>query len=431
MDNPHYDVIVVGGGAAGLLAAGQAAQQGARTLLLEKKNRPGRKLLLTGNGRCNLTNTNPLPDFLDHFRHNGPFLRQAFSEFFAGDLVRFLHTSGVATITEPGGRIFPASGSAQEILDSLLRWNTACGVTIQNHAPVERLLVEDGHIAGVQVASVSVAGTRAGPACDYPRRTYTARAVILTTGGASYPGTGSSGDGYRLAEAVGHTIVPVRPALVPLETAGDAAQALQGLSLQEVAVSVWFKGKKRAAITGEMLFTHFGVSGPAVLSLSGQAVDALLGDHRVTLSIDLFPSLDEDELDHRLLRSIDAHGRQQLGTLLKDLLPRRMIPLCTDSTGIPIHRVGHQLTSQERARLRAWLKDVRFEITGHRSFKEAIITAGGVNTREVDPNTMQSRRVTGLYFAGEVLDVDADTGGYNLQAAFSTGWLAGRSAAAL
>jgi len=225
--------------------------------------------------------------------------------------------------------------------------------------------------------------------------------------------------------------VPVRPALVPLETAGDAAQALQGLSLQDVVVSVWFKGKKRAGVAGEMLFTHFGVSGPAVLSLSGQAVDALLAGHRVTLAIDLFPDLDEDELDHQLLRSIDTHGRQQLSTLLKDLLPHRMIPLCASATGIPARRVGHQLTAQERARLRAWLKDVRFEITGHRSFKEAIITAGGVNTREVDPNTMQSRRTEGLYFAGEVLDVDADTGGYNLQAAFSTGWLAGRSAGAL
>jgi len=431
MDTPQYDVIVVGGGAAGLMAAGQAAQQGARTLLLEKKNRPGRKLLLTGNGRCNLPNTHPLPDFLDHFRHNGPFLRQAFSEFFANDLVRFLHRLGVETMTESSGRVFPASGSAQEVLDGLLSWNTNSGVTIQNHAPVERLLIEERHIIGVEVAAVSVAATNAGPARDYPRRTYRAPAVILTTGGASYPGTGSSGAGYRLAEAVGHTIVPVRPALVPLETAGDTAQALQGLSLQDVAVSVWFKGKKRGEITGEMLFTHFGVSGPAVLSLSGQVVDARLAGHRVSLGIDLFPGLEEDELDRQLLRSIDAHGRQQIGTLLKDLLPRRMSPLCAASTGIPLHRVGHQLSAPERARLRAWLKDVRFEITRHRSFKEANITAGGVNTREVDPNTMQSRRITGLFFAGEVLDVDADTGGYNLQAAFSTGWLAGHAAAAL
>ena len=339
---------------------------------------------------------------------------------------------GVDTVTERSGRIFPASGSAQEVLDSLLSWNTNSGVIVQNYAPVERLLVEEGHITGVEVSPVSVSATKASPAHDYPRRTYRASAVILTTGGASYPGTGSSGDGYRLAQAVGHTIVPVRPALVPLETAGKAAQALQGLSLQDVTVSLWFKGKKRGEVTGEMLFTHFGVSGPAVLSLSGQAVDALLEGHRVSLALDLFPGLDEDEFDQRLLRSIDTHGRQQLSTLLKDLLlPRRMIPLCAAATSIPIHRVGHQLTSQERERLRDWLKDVRFEISGHRSFKEAIITAGGINTREVDPNTMQSRRVAGLFFAGEVLDVDADTGGYNLQAAFSTGWLAGRSAAAL
>ncbi len=431
MDTPEYDVIVVGGGPAGLLAAGQAAQQGARTLLLEKKNRPGRKLLLTGNGRCNLTNTNALPDFLDHFRHNGPFLRQAFNEFFAGDLVRFLHRLGVETVTEDSGRIFPASGSAQDVLDHLLSWIATSGVTVHTHAPVERLLVEEGHMVGVEVEAVSVPATHSGPARHYPERTYHARAVILTTGGASYPGTGSSGDGYRLAAAVGHTIIPARPALVPLETAGEAAPALQGLSLQDVTLSVWFKGKQRGTVTGEMLFTHFGVSGPAVLSLSGQVVEALQDSQRVSLGIDLFPALDEDELDRRLLDTIDVHGRQQVGTLLKDLLPRRMIPVCLEATGVPIHRVGHQITAQERARLRAWLKDVRFEITGHRSFKEAIITAGGVSTREVDPNTMQSRRVGGLFFAGEVLDVDADTGGYNLQAAFSTGWLAGRAAAAL
>lgn len=426
-----YDVIVVGGGAAGLLAAGQAAAQGARTLLLEKMSQPGRKLLITGNGRCNLSNTDALPDFIRHFRHNGPFLQSAFHEFFAADLVELLREQGVPTTTEPGGRIFPASGAAQDVVDGLLRWIARLGVTSENHAPVERLLVEEGHITGVQVAPVLVESRKTGQTRSYPARAFYARRVILTTGGASYPRTGSTGDGYRLAETVGHRIVPVRPALVPLETAGETAAQLQGLSLKNVSISVWVKGKKCAETTGEMLFTHFGLSGPAILTLSGQVVDALAQGHPVSLSIDLEPTLDERDLDQRLLRHIDTHGRQQVSTLLKDFLSRRLIPVCLTQAEIPAQRVGHQLSSQERGRLRAWFKDFRFEVTRSRSFKEAIITAGGVDTREVNPHTMQSRRVAGLYFAGEVLDLDADTGGYNLQAAFSTGWLAGHSAAML
>ena len=223
--------------------------------------------------------------------------------------------------------------------------------------------------------------------------------------------------------------MPIRPALVPLETAGDVAPRLQGLSLRNVTVRVWVHGKKQAESFGEMLFTHFGVSGPIILSLSRQVVDALHQGQGVTLTIDLKPALDEQKLDARLLRDLNTHGKRQFRTLLKDLLPSKLIPVCIDLTSISPHKVGHQITAKERQRLRTWLKDFRLEVTGHRPFAEAIITAGGVNTREIDPRTMASRLVEGLYFAGEVLDVDADTGGYNLQAAFSTGWLAGRSAA--
>jgi len=223
--------------------------------------------------------------------------------------------------------------------------------------------------------------------------------------------------------------VPIRPALVPLETAGDVAARLQGLSLRNVTAHVWVDGKKRTELFGEMLFTHFGVSGPIILSLSKQVVDALRQSQRVTLAIDLKPALDEQKLDKRLLRDLDTHGKQQFHTLLKGLLPRKLIPICVDQTGIPSHKVAHQITAQDRKRLRTWLKAFRLEVTGYRPFREAIITAGGIDTREVDPRTMASRLVEGLYFAGEVLDVDADTGGYNLQAAFSTGWLSGRSAA--
>ena len=396
------------------MAAGQAAAQGADTLLLEKMNRPARKLRITGKGRCNLTNVAPLDDFIAHFGPHGRFLRQAFSRFFASELLAFLEELGVATITERGGRVFPASGRAVEVADALLRWGRQQGVTLRTRAPVERLLIEGGRVVGVQVSGGQV---------------HPADAVIVATGGASYPATGSTGDGYRLAAAAGHTIVPIRPALVPLETAGNVAPRLQGLSLRNVTVRVWVNGKKQAEAFGEMLFTHFGLSGPVILTLSRQVVDALQAGQGVSLSIDLKPALDEGKLDARLLRDLDAHGKQQLRTLLQGLLPRKLIPVCIDLVGIPPDKAAHQITAQERERLRAWLKDFRLEVAGHRPFAEAIVTAGGVDTREVDPRTMASRLLQGLYFAGEVLDVDGDTGGYNLQAAFSTGWLAGRSAA--
>jgi predicted Rossmann fold flavoprotein len=420
-------VIVIGAGPAGLMAAGQAAEQGATVLLLEKMDRPGRKLRITGKGRCNLTNVAPLSDFVAHFGPNGRFLRQAFSHFFTPDLVAFLKGLGVPTVTERGGRVFPASQEATEVVDALLRWVHDRGVTLRTRSPVERLLVEGQRVTGVRIARNQVSSEK--PGFSDSEQLYRADAVIVATGGASYPATGSTGDGYRLAESVGHTVVPIRPALVPLETAGDVASRLQGLSLRNVAVRLWVDGKKQGELFGEMLFTHFGLSGPTVLSLSRQAVDALHLGQSVRLSIDLKPALDERKLDARLLRDLDAHGKQQFRTLLKGLLPRKLIPVCLDLTGIPPEKLAHQITAQERKRLRAWLKDFRLQVTGYRSFAEAIITAGGVDTREVDPRTMASRLVEGLYFAGEVLDVDADTGGYNLQAAFSTGWLAGRSAA--
>lgn len=422
-------VIVVGGGAAGLVAAGQAAARGTKTLLLEKMDRPGRKLRITGKGRCNLTNIAPVSEFITHFEPHGRFLRQAFSQFFTSELVAFFEKLGVLTVVDRGGRVFPASDQALEVVDALVRWIGEKGVTLRTRSPVERLLVKEGKVTGVQVSGSAMPEKKASGRRSSPGQMYQADAVIVTTGGASYPATGSTGDGYRMAKSVGHTIVPIRPALVPLETAGDFASRLQGLSLRNVAVSVWVSEKKRAEAFGEMLFTHFGLSGPVILSLSRQVVDALRPGGKVTISIDLKPALNESTLDARLLRDIAAHGKQQFYTLLKGLLPRKLIPVCVDVTGIPADKTGNQITAQEREQLRIWLKDFRLEVTGYRPFTEAIITAGGVDTKEVDPRTMASRKVKGLYFAGEVLDVDADTGGYNLQAAFSTGWVAGESAA--
>ncbi len=407
-------VIVVGGGASGMMAAGQAASVGAKVLLLEKMPRPGRKLGITGKGRCNLTNVASPAEFIAHFGATGIFLRQAFHRFSNDELVAFFEGLGVPTVVERGGRIFPSSGQARDVVDALTGWIRTQGVVVRNGAVADGLLIEGGRVRGVR---------------DSDGKDHPADAVIVATGGVSYPATGSTGDGYRLAKAAGHSIVLVRPALVPLETKGDVPPRLQGLSMRNVNVGVLVDGAKRGEMFGEMLFTHFGLSGPVILSLSGEVADALNAGGRVDISIDLKPALDERKLDERLLRDLDLHGKRKFETLLKGLLPTKMIPLCVEQVGISPDRRGHQITAGERKRLLVWLKDFCLEVVGVRPIAEAIVTAGGVDTKEIDPRTMASRRVDGLYFAGEVMDVDADTGGYNLQAAFSTGWLAGRSAA--
>ncbi len=422
-------VIVVGAGPAGLMAAGQAAGLGVPTLLLEKMDRPARKLLLTGKGRCNLTNEDPLPDFIDHFGRNGRFLHQAFSKFFAPELLEFFDELGIQSVRERGGRLFLASGRADDAANALQAWAVSQGAIIQNHSPVERLVLESGKVMGVQLKNLPHI-TAPGAGIHSTSRFLPATAVILATGGASYPHTGSDGDGYRLAGDAGHRIVPIRPALVPLVTTGPTARKLQGLSLRNVTAKV-FTGKqgKQAEAFGEMLFTHFGLSGPIVLSLSKVVVDALRQGQEVEISIDLKPALSDEKLDARLLRELDAYGNRQLHTLLKELLPQKLIPVCLELTGLTGEKLAHQINAQERKTLRSWLKDFRFRVSGHRSFAQAIVTAGGVDISEVEPRSMASRLIEGLYFAGEVLDLDADTGGYNLQAAFSTGWLAGVSAA--
>lgn len=408
---------MVGGGPAGLTAAARTGELGSEAILLEKMDRPGIKLSITGKGRCNITNIASVDDFIAHFGKNGNFLRQAFFRFFSSDLLHLLENLGIKTVEERGGRIFPSSEQASDIVDALLRWNEKSGVSIRARTKVIELIVESGKLTGVEIDHYT-------KHCTVP-----ADAVVLATGGVSYPGTGSSGDGYRLAEAVGHTVIPVRQALVPLETMGPTAAALQGLSLKNVTLSIEIDGKRKASRFGEMLFTHFGLSGPVVLSLSQIGVDALREKRVVEFSIDLKPALDEQRLDVRILRDIREHQAMQAKSLVKRLLPGKLVFVALEAVGLDPEKPVHQISAEERRRLGKWLKNFRFQVKKPRPMSEAIVTAGGIHLKELNPRTMESLVVKGLYFAGEILDVNADTGGFNLQAAFSTGWLAGESAA--
>lgn len=405
-------ILVIGGGPAGMLAAATAASHGAAVTLLERMDRPGRKLRICGKGRGNIGNTAPVDEFLGHFGKNFRFLKPAFGHFFTQDNLRLLEHLNVPTKVERGGRIFPESDSAQDLVDAYLRHARAQGVKVRT---------------GSRVSAIQ--RCEPGFAVTFGSETLSADAVILATGGASYPATGSTGDGYELAKTLGHTIVTVRPALIPLVTAGDAAQRLQGLSLKNVRAELRVDGKKAGAEMGEMLFTHFGLSGPIILTLSREAVRALDRKQRTEILIDLKPALDPAKLDARLLRDLNEHGKKQVDNLLRGLLPPKLIPICIEQTGLNPAKEAHQVSAAERKRLRVWLKEFTFTVSGCRSIREAIVTAGGVSLKEVSPKSMESRVCPGLYLAGEVLDMDADTGGYNLQAALSSGYLAGLSAA--
>ncbi len=414
MRNP--DLIVIGAGAAGLLAAGTAAAGGARVLLLEKMPRPGIKLAITGKGRCNLTNVEPRGAFESHFGGNGAWLKPAFDAYFSEALMAFMTGEGVPLVTERGGRVFPANGRAPDVVKALVSWVRRLGVELRLRQPVSRLRVEaDGRVGGVETAAGDLA-------CG---------AVVLACGGASYPGTGSTGDGYQLAAATGHVIVAPRPALVPLVTRPAPDRALDGLGLKNVRVWLLVDGHPVAEGFGEMGFSDSGVNGPVVLSLSGQAVDALVAGREVGLRVDLKPALGAAKLRARLERDLASRATEPMRSILRGLLPKPLVDACLTSTGMRGSLTGSRLTAMQCETLAGWLKGMEMTIAGHRGMNEAIVTAGGVALEDVCPETMESRRVPCLYFAGEILDVHADTGGYNLQAAFSTGVLAGRNAVGL
>lgn len=409
------NVLVIGGGAAGLLAGIAAAQSGAQTVILEKMRRPGKKILITGKGRCNITNNCDLQEIIKNIPGNGRFLNSALRRFTNQDIVQLLEDNGLPTKVERGGRVFPVSDKAADVVDTLVKIYKNYGGKLLTDCKVKSITAEFGKITG----AVTADGQK-----------FTADAVILAAGGSSYPGTGSDGSGVKLAKALGHTIVPLAPSLVPLESDSPYIAGLQGLSLRNIGGTVYADSKKIGSEFGEMLFTHFGVSGPIILSLSKCVAEAFArGAQDVELAIDLKPALDKDKLDARLQRDFMQYSRKQMPNGMKDLLPQRLIAPVLDQAFIDEEKFVNQLSRAERRRLVDVLKAFTVPITGTRPIAEAIVTAGGVSLKEIDPKTMESKLIKGLFFAGEVMDIDGYTGGYNLQAAFSTGYAAGTFAA--
>lgn len=401
-----FDGIVVGGGPAGMMAAITAAGQGCQVLLLEKNKTLGRKLLITGKGRCNVTNDCSSQEVLQNTPRNGRFLYSAMTAFPPERTKEFFEKRGCLLKTERGNRVFPQSDRAQSILDCLERALRDSGVAVRYERAM-RILTREGRVSGVETQSGS----------------YESRWVILATGGVSYPATGSTGDGYDMAKALGHTVTETEGNLVPLECAGEDCPDMQGLSLRNVGVRLENgKGKTLYRDFGELLFTHFGVSGPTVLSASCH-----LKGEGCRLVLDLKPALDEEKLDARILRDLEMYRNRSMENALTDLLPRSMIPVVLRRLEIPPQLQANSLTRQKRRELTALLKGFPLEITGKRPVREAIITSGGIKVSEIDPKTMQSKLVPGLFFAGEIIDCDAYTGGFNLQIAWATAVSAGQN----
>ncbi len=407
----NLTVAVIGAGAAGLMAAGTAAQQGACVLLFERNEKVGRKLAITGKGRCNVTNHCDMQDFLAHVPQNPRFLYSALGAFSVQDTMDFFEKLGVPLKIERGNRVFPVSDRALDIVDALYGWVRRCGVSIIHETVTDiRIDAETGAVCGV------IAGGRLRKADR----------VIVASGGRSYPLTGSTGDGYAWAEKLGHTVTPLRPSLVPLVCPGKTCPRLQGLSLKNVTLTVFENDKKLHEGFGEMLFTHFGLSGPLVLSASSHMRKWDKASYRA--EIDLKPALDDAALDRRILSDFSQQPNVDFRNSLGKLLPRKLIPIIVEKSGIDPHQKVNAVTKQQRHALVHTLKHFALDISQPRPVEEAIITSGGISVREIVPKTMESKQVSGLYFAGEIIDVDAYTGGFNLQIAWSTGHLAGISA---
>ena len=402
-------IAVAGGGAAGMIAAVFAARNGNKVSLYEKNEKLGKKLFITGKGRCNLTNTAEMEDMFNAVVSNPKFLYSSFYSFTNDQTIAFFEELGVKTKTERGGRVFPASDHSSDVIHGLERELNRLGVRIELNTEVKEILTENGKVQGLMLAS---------------GKKVEADAVIVAAGGLSYPSTGSTGDGYRMARSCGHKVTRLFPALVPMEVKEWYAKELMGLSLRNIEITITDGTKKLYQDFGEMLFTHYGVSGPVILSASS-IVGSRLAEKELTLHIDLKPALTKEQLDKRVLREFDANHNRQFKNASAGLFPAKLRPVIVELSGIPEEKKVNEITREERKKFTDLIKDFSMTLTGLRSYNEAIITKGGVSVKEIDPGTMESKLVKGLFFAGEVLDLDAVTGGFNLQIAWSTGFLAG------
>lgn len=410
-----YDVLIVGAGAAGLMAAGVSASLGLRVLLLEKMEKSGRKIRITGKGRCNITNNRDIDVLLEKVRNGASFVRPALEQFDPLQTVRFFEGIGVPVEVERGGRVFPKSGKAWDVADGLTGWALREGAQIRYHSPVTKIHMRDGRVTGLDVNTI------AGEKIHYE-----ASKIILTTGGMSYPSTGSTGDGYRLAYETGHRIEPVRPSLVPLEADMPPLERLKGLQLKNVSLTLLVDGQPVQEAFGEMEFTGFGVMGAIVLQVSRKAVDAIIDGHDTAIVLDLKPALTQQQIINRIDREALETPSLTCEGLFRKFVPRQMVGWLVERSGIDASEKVLRYTPEQKQKTAGALKNLSLTIMDYRPFEEAVVTAGGIDLDQVNPLTMESRLIRGLYFAGEVLDIDADTGGYNLQLAFSTGRLAGR-----
>jgi predicted Rossmann fold flavoprotein len=405
-----YDVIVIGGGPAGMMAAGTAASRGKRTLLIEKNEKLGKKLFITGKGRCNVTNTADFDEFMKNIPKNSKFFFSSFNSFSNDDLISLLESLGLKTKVERGGRIFPESDKSSDVIKTLEKYLNKNRVEVKLNSRLLGMRQENGAVTGALLDNGQVME------CS---------SLIVCTGGLSYPQTGSTGDGYEIAERAGHSIIEPKPSLVPLVSEDTFIKELQGLSLKNISIRAETDGKLLYEDFGEMLFTHYGLSGPVILSASFYISDHLRKRKEVKISIDLKPALSEDALDKRIIRDFEKNTNKQFKNSLDELLPRKLIPVIIALSGIDGSKEIHQITKQERKNLVMLLKGFTVNVTGTRPIEEAIVTSGGINLKEINPKTMESKLVKSLYFAGEVIDLDAFTGGFNLQIAFSTGYTAG------
>lgn len=406
-----HKVIIVGGGAAGMMAAIQSAQKGNQVLLLEKNERLGKKLFITGKGRCNVTNGCDVEELFGKVVSNHRFLYSSFYGFSNQDTIEFFGKLGLPLKRERGDRIFPVSDHSSDVIRVLNREMDRLGVEIRLNTEVNALIIEESQIRGVKLKN---------------GKTEEADSVIVTTGGLSYPSTGSTGDGFRWAKEAGHKVTELTPSLVPVHIKEDWCQRMMGLSLRNTGFKAMCGKKKIYEEQGELLFTHFGISGPVVLSFSAYAKKYL--EKGMTVFLDLKPAMSKEQLDARILRDFKENINKQFKNSLDDLLPKKMIPIIIERSAIPPEKKVNEITKEERTRLVSLLKEFDLTVTGLGEWKEAIITKGGIAVKEVDPGTMESKLVNGLFFAGEILDLDALTGGYNLQIAWSTGYLAGQNA---